>query len=946
LNNIFCENQITHVVGSISNCIDVAVSNDASFISNMQVHSDSLLLSDHFPISVTLTNTIINDVDISFWNVNKADWKSFEKCVSYLLQGFDIESLHSFYHFTPQYFINLIVKKLTNTLLHAGDLYVGKMHIKCNNHTIYKKPVIQQFHRYMKDCKRLHRIHHNNDFYKLLYYNSVTLFKHAVYYEKVHYLNHTIQRLADANKNIVWKAWRTITNSIGNNNLPLLNNHVSVIDGLNFLAEYFSNVSSHPITDYNTFSVSNKKSHLDTRELVSDFINTSLNQFTCYNDTVPFSLQDVVDECTGCILSGIGQDDIPSSFIVHAGILFYNLLFSLFKYCYKYSIWPTTWKVGKVKPIYKKSGDKYNVSNYRPVCITNTLSRLFELVVFNCMKDKFSFIISPYQAGFRRKYSTVDQVYILTEHILHAFQLDTYVPVLFLDLHKAFDSVWIDGLLYKLHLCKFDLSFIKLIQSFLSSRSIYLYYNNVKSNLFNVCYGVPQGSVLSPSLFSIFINDVFSTGVIPRNILGLAYADDLCATPREGGKSSLDKLQIVLYNIHNWCCKWLCKINPSKSNVVIFGLNSIITSDNMRLKLDSNTFINFSNVYRYLGIYLQYNLKYDIMESYIINKIIKLNYLLSRLYIRGVYISPLVIRNLIKSILFGVINYGLAVWRPSISFFNRINSLLMSTFRKVFHVPHTTSIHALFMEFRLFPIEYLREWMLYLHCRRLLLQDDSFVAKQFLLHSYKYQPQNYMDIRSSSSYIKKKQSVLAQFQKQIKCCQPLVFDLQYVSLQQLFNGQLSRALVNNLIFNTFINNMNQSKVLDFVDRNIISTDLPLYLRVLHPSRVQHFFEIRFDICRFNCNIISRHIASSNHQCPYCISRETRSHVLLHCIRYSLQRQHLLHSLSSLIHIQNLSINLLLGEFHDKNISEYDMARYIVLISNFIEFIYSVRFKNL
>lgn len=188
------------------------------------------------------------------------------------------------------------------------------------------------------------------------------------------------------------------------------------------------------------------------------------------------------------------------------------------------SIFPTALKTAIVKPIHK-SGDKLQVSNYRPMSILPTISKVFEKVVAAQLVEHLDYnaALHPLQFGFRKRYSTETECCYLTEEIKSNLDSGGVVGAVFLDLRKAFDAVNHELLIDKLTHFSISISTINWIQSFLSARQQCVSINNVSSSLRACTMGVPQGSILGPLLFSLYINDYPSVCINAKMIM---YADD------------------------------------------------------------------------------------------------------------------------------------------------------------------------------------------------------------------------------------------------------------------------------------------------------------------------------------------------------------------------------------------------------------------------------------
>jgi hypothetical protein len=230
---------------------------------------------------------------------------------------------------------------------------------------------------------------------------------------------------------------------------------------------------------------------------------------------------------------------------------------------------PPCWKIANVCAVFKK-GDPALPSNYRPISLLNTIEKVFERIIFkhifNFFRDTNFF--SPCQSGFLPGDSTVNQLTFLYNTFCKALDNGLEVRVIFFDISKAFDKVWHRGLIYKLEQAGIKGKLLDWISNYLNSRLQRVVLPGVESELSNIAAGVPQGSILGPLLFLVYINDIVSDIGSDINL----FADDtslylVVNCPRDAA----NKLQLDINKISDWADKWLVTFNPAKSESLVIS---------------------------------------------------------------------------------------------------------------------------------------------------------------------------------------------------------------------------------------------------------------------------------------------------------------------------------------------------------------------------------------
>ena len=186
-------------------------------------------------------------------------------------------------------------------------------------------------------------------------------------------------------------------------------------------------------------------------------------------------------------------------------------------------------------------------------------------------------MLAEEQAGFREHHCTEDQTTYLAQEIEDGFQHKKQTLTVWIDLQKAFDTVWTDGLLLKLKKCNIAGNMFRWIKSYLHNRRARVVIDNTKSKKILLRHGVPQGGVISPTLFLVFINDLIK--IFPSSVKCAMYADDL-----EYATTAKVRLQEAINILSSWAQDWCVKINKTKSFTTHFTLST--KSKPMKIMLD------------------------------------------------------------------------------------------------------------------------------------------------------------------------------------------------------------------------------------------------------------------------------------------------------------------------------------------------------------------------
>ncbi|GBM69812.1 putative RNA-directed DNA polymerase from transposon BS, partial [Araneus ventricosus] len=305
----------------------------------------------------------------------------------------------------------------------------------------------------------------------------------------------------------------------------------------------------------------NDLSHPPTEFIVERRIKL-LNRKPAMNKIKPCTPAEVADEIAKLKNRKCpGKDRITNLMLKHLPKRTIVRITYLINCVIKLSHFPKSWKTAVVVPIYKAGKNAQSPDSYRPISLLSSLSKLAESIILNRLEAETEDKLIPFQFGFRKGLSTTEQLLRMTEHIREGFDNYFDTAAVFIDIAKAFDRVWIDGLIYKLHKLKISKQMILLLQSYLKNREFIVRVGNELSTPRMPEAGVVQGSRLGPHCFNIFINDICQT---PDTQICL-FADDtaiMCTGPVK--HINVEKLNNHLAELEKWLIKWKIKINKDK----------------------------------------------------------------------------------------------------------------------------------------------------------------------------------------------------------------------------------------------------------------------------------------------------------------------------------------------------------------------------------------------
>ena len=538
-------------------CLDLSLCSPSLQLDFTWTVLDQFLSSDHFPILLSPT-TYVPLPNPPRWRFDRADWGTFTSLSHISLPPSTFSSTSELLTFFTVSTLSAALAAIPRTTRSYNSKCVPWWNPDCakalrakraawrtyrySRNSMYQMPTFISFKRASALLKRTIRL-------------SVAKSWHA----------YVSSLTADTPLSAIWRKVHKLSGKHPPLNAPVLKiQNTSIADPLkiaNTLGSHFSQISSG---SHLTPQFHNLKS---TKERTP--ITFSLSSETHYNS--PFTISELTSALHSCHNTREGPDHIHYLMLKHLPPSSLTFLLALFNRVWTKGDFPPSWREALILPFVKpgKSGSLPN--DYRPIALTSCLCKLLERMVnFRLMWHLESKnLLSPCQFGFRRARSTADPLTHIDTYIKSAFARRESVLAVFFDLEKAYDTTWRYHILHQLPSLGLSGNMAVFIQSFLSHRSFRVQVSSSISSSFTQYEGVPQGSVLSTTLFLIAVNGIVST--LPLGVRSSLYVDDLTIYSSGPSLPALQTLiQSAISTTSSWATTHGFRFSPTKSFSIFF----------------------------------------------------------------------------------------------------------------------------------------------------------------------------------------------------------------------------------------------------------------------------------------------------------------------------------------------------------------------------------------
>ena len=397
--------------------------------------------------------------------------------------------------------------------------------------------------------------------------------------------------------------------------------------------------------------------------------------------------------------SSPGCDNIPIKIIKEVAPAISRVLLHLCQTSFSTGIFPDDLKIAKITPIYK-SDDKRLFSNHRPISVLPAFSKIIEKLMYNRLYNFVNNVLSPSQYGFRRGRSAELALTSFAKDILRSFDNKYYTISTFLDFSKAFDTVDHHILLAKLDHYGIRGVEYRWFESYLKNRKQYVCYNEYKSILQLITYGVPQGSILGPLLFLIYINDMVNSSGVFKFVL---FADDSTLYVSHPNLDSLiTVVNTELSNVRKWITSNKLTLNLEKTHYIIFHRKKVIPANRQPIKI-GETILNEKQSKKFLGVIVDNRLSWGDHTLHLRTKISKQ---CGILYLIRNSLNKKSMKHIYYSLIYSNLFYCNTVWGAAAK--NKTNRLFISQkkiMRTMAYRKRSDHTNELFSEFGLLKLD-------------------------------------------------------------------------------------------------------------------------------------------------------------------------------------------------------------------------------------------------
>jgi hypothetical protein len=734
LNARFAPSVPTRLGATSSSVIDLAFASPISAVSSFHVDTTSGLPSDHSPIVIELAgapahaspaarddNALLTDADLRRWSIRPdTDWSSYAGCASTALSPWFVNHAAALSaiilsrHPSAPLVLDDALTDFCTALHDAASHVPGLRRVSQSARSTpwWRYHRCGALYREMQRCRNRWRRHHARADRRTSLYRAYVVAKRrfaaASRNAKADAWRDFVARISrDGTASTEWSTWQRMQPS-SFTPLTSIRSHdgalpVSASQALEHLATHYAAVSTLPAQD-----VFCPATHAHVTSSVPDMLTASDDSADAL-----FTHATVSSFCERLRTSTApGSDAIAPHFIRHGGADVHRAFALLLNASYASSHIPASLRSANVVSLYKGKGDPDDPSSYRPISLTSVIVRLMERIIMpRLLAAVPDDLLHRLQFGFRSQRCTLDNLAHLSTAIHESIAARCELPVAFLDISKAFDRVWLDGMVYKLYRLGVRGRLLRWVNAFVRDRRLRAVSMTNASSWHGTNAGVPQGSVLAPFLFLVFINDLPASDTSCTE--SVMFADDVALIPplpvtpaghamrrlramTSSVRNVSHPLQLALDNASLWAHRWKVTFSIDKSNVVVFRPSRRAADMTARCPYALGPHaLSYVNEYRYMGLIFSSTCRWSSHVAALKKRVAASAHAIARVAMHRRSIPLAIVRSLCVAITQAQIRYGLPFWSCDATDAAALDRLLLLPMRLAMGQPNT--VHRLSM---------------------------------------------------------------------------------------------------------------------------------------------------------------------------------------------------------------------------------------------------------